>query len=345
MTQCVPINTRDTRSDLIRGLAIWGVVFAHGSNLLLKHGVALIPVETFSWPVPVFVILSAFFSAGSILRNDQIHYWQSVRKRLLRLGIPFLAWSVLYLIVERKAWHLSILKIITQDFAGYGWSGQYYFIILLQSAFILPVLARMRFGVRTVIASFAALETTVIILPNVHWHPDLLRKILDDRFLPFWIPHLLLGVWLTRIWHNRLRSVMPAAVGWLLLLACSVIFANQVRICSAFGSGLWVGYQTPVDVLLSPLFFFALVSAVTTLPTPIAGVVRQLGVYSLGIFCINPLMIRLIVMIPTRGIDASPRYWILTHGIAPFVTVSIIVILCGLGSRFLELIGLKRLVR
>jgi peptidoglycan/LPS O-acetylase OafA/YrhL len=336
---------RDSSADILRGAAIWGVAYVHGHHLLLGSVTPVLSSDAFSWCVPIFVILSGFFGAGSVERErlrPQASYMVSVRRRLGRLLIPYLAYSFVYCIAN-SFWKHSPKQIVTVDFAGYGWSGQYYFIILFQCAIFLPWLVRFRCRPWMVLCSFAILEAVIFALPAIKWHASLLRKVLDDRFSPFWIPYLLLAIWLHRAWQARLRSVTSPLSAWPMSAIMLLLLACQERIYAALHFNSWVTYQKPLIVALAPFMFIALISMAKSLPGRIQGVFAQLGSYSLGIFCLNPLVIRGVANVVKFDSSRLPVW--LAMFILPIMTVTGVVGVCYLICRVLEKCGLRALVR
>ncbi|HEY2584815.1 MAG TPA: acyltransferase, partial [Tepidisphaeraceae bacterium] len=195
----VPVDkTRDSAIDVMRGLAIIGVVYVHGS-WLLGHGAApVIPSDWFRYDVGAFVAIAAYLASRSTSAQS-LGYWPAVGKRLSRLWMPFLVWSLLYFACNADWRTLTPTKLLTRHFLGYGWSGQYYFLILFQLALIQPFFHRMRVSARMVAAIYAVGALGLALLHCGVPGSEFALK-LAERPVVYWAPFIGLGVWLA---HNR----------------------------------------------------------------------------------------------------------------------------------------------
>ena len=105
-------------------------------------------------------------------------------------------------------------RVISRHFTGGGWGGQYYLIILLQAAFILPLLNRVKLPGMVPPAAFILLMAwAALVAGHAEWPTSTAGKFLDDRAVLFWLPYLLLCSWLSARWNGRLRTAVPPLVG------------------------------------------------------------------------------------------------------------------------------------
>ncbi len=336
---------RDRRADVMRGLAVFGVVYIHSSNVVDLGRPPLLSGAGFGWCVPVFIILAGFFAARPP-RTGPLPYWAQVGHRSLRLWVPFVAWTLVYFLAHRGWRGGHPMKIITRDFAGYGWSGQYYFVILIQAAFILPLAGVICIRRAWVVASFGLLLVWTIAVGRVHaWHGTTAGKLLDDRPVIFWVPDLLLGVWLTGRWKGRLAAPVSAVVGVGVVIGCTVLLAVAPGLSHERLTGP-TPYQNPLVVLLAPVVFAGLATTADALPGAIARLVALAGRYSLGVFCLNPLVVevagRLLPSLAAGGTSAVASAGALVVPVAIAVAVTAVAVLVSVG---LGRCGLARLVR
>jgi peptidoglycan/LPS O-acetylase OafA/YrhL len=179
---------RDANADVLRALSILGVVAIHA-------GLPFTGPTRFC--VPVFVCLFAFYFERGLQVSDS--GWRYVVRRLLGLGAPYLFWTAVYVFVfhEISDWRTTPLRTIVGGWlGGYGWPGQYFFIIVFQLALVMPILHGVR---RTAILQclLIAAYGFDICAEASFQHFDLVGRIGDRLFL-YWLPYALLGVLLAR---------------------------------------------------------------------------------------------------------------------------------------------------
>jgi fucose 4-O-acetylase-like acetyltransferase len=201
-------GVRDLHADWLKAAAIVGVVCIHAG--LPFH-------DVFRFGVPVFVGLWAFYLEKALSRRRPETHARFLVQRMVELAVPYLAWTLLY--IEKfyaSRWSATPLHTIVGGwFGGYGWSGQYYFVILFQLTLLFPLLRRCVAQVPTlpVIAAGVALNVLA-----GYWLLDH-RWIgaVGDRLFIYWIPYVVMGIALARGQFRRTPGLVMVAV--LLLLA------------------------------------------------------------------------------------------------------------------------------
>lgn len=333
-------------ADFVRGAAIFGVVYIHGSFTFLSARAApLIPQASFTWCVPVFVILTAFFAKRAANESETLTFRAYVKqagKRLKRLLPPFIAWSSFYILL-RNDWHgIGLARIVSRYFSGYGWSGQYFLIILIQLAVIFPLLCRIRIGLSSCIIAFCAHLAASIILPGLFRNEDLMRKMLDDRCALFWMSYAMFGIYLARTnLMSRQVTARRVAVSLMVLVLGIGLTTEDPRISELMSSARpWAAYQHPMIIIASPFIFMSLVTLGVALHGKLMEVVAAVGRYSLGVFCLNPLVIIVLSKISVQV--AANREMCL---VLPLLAAAFITLTCYLLSILLANLGLSFLVR
>jgi surface polysaccharide O-acyltransferase-like enzyme len=86
-------TTRIIWLDVVRILAIYFVVLVHSLGAAASN--STISSAFASTCVPLFVILS-----GALLLNKQESYSSFYKKRLLRLGLPWATWTIIYVLIK-----------------------------------------------------------------------------------------------------------------------------------------------------------------------------------------------------------------------------------------------------
>lgn len=338
-------KTRDSAIDVLRGLAIIGVVYVHGCWLLSNGTAPFIPSDWFRYDVGAFVAIAAYLAARST-SVQSLGYWPAVGKRLARLWMPFLVWSLLYFACNVDWRILTPTKLLTRHFLGYGWSGQYYFLILFQLAFFQTFFHRMRVSVRAVVAVYAAGALGLALLHCGVPGSEFALK-LAERPVVYWAPFIVLGIWLA---HNRdaferrfarVPSSMIAVV--CLLASCAPLI--QDHYFPHDGVTKTLIHLRSSNLIGSTAFFLgAWLLARRGAFAAVEGLLRIMGRYVLGIFCLNPL----VIMASERLAAACGVEHAIPHWLGPFmwvVSIPLVVLLSLAGSAAVEALGAGRLVK
>ncbi len=191
---------RSKKIDQIKGIAILGVIYIHVSGAFgyVDSYLHDVTYALSRLTVPCFIVLFSYFFERKLIKdNNAIVYIN----RLYTLLIPFCFWSLLYFFItaDLATVTLNQIKIITMYWGGYGWSGQYFFILLFQVILVFPVLRRL--AENKAIRLLALLLTSVLFVLNTYFYhlvPEIIAKI-SDRLIIYWIPYVLLGILMARI--------------------------------------------------------------------------------------------------------------------------------------------------
>ncbi|VTU27834.1 Fucose 4-O-acetylase [Variovorax sp. PBL-H6] len=204
-------GTRDLHADYLKAAGIVGVVCIHAG----------LPFQdVYRFGVPVFIGLWAYYLEKALARRASGTHLAYLGQRLAELGVAYIAWTLLY--VEKfydGRWEATPMHTIVGGwFGGYGWSGQYYFVILFQLTLLFPLLRRWVAEVPTlpVIAAGVALNVAA-----GYWmFENRWISAVGDRLFIYWIPYVAMGVALARGEFGRRPGLGIVAV--LLLLAAPI---------------------------------------------------------------------------------------------------------------------------
>lgn len=127
--------------DLLKAIAAIGVVYIHGAIIFGTTSIFQKSIEyLFKFAVPCFLIIWAYFYEISYSKRkgkERIKYTISKFKHLLYI---YLIWGTIYFFLTVDWNTITSIKIITKHFLGYGWSGQYFLLILFQLFILFPIL-------------------------------------------------------------------------------------------------------------------------------------------------------------------------------------------------------------
>ncbi len=138
--------------DILRGIAIIAVVLIHVLNTPIRNLSLSIPNNFFyywqsllNFAVPCFFLISAImvtYSAGMGKINWRVFY----RKKLLKIGLPYLIWSLLYLAARTLTGELTFISFLSPAnwgawlLTGRSYTHLYFLALLIQFYILLPPL-------------------------------------------------------------------------------------------------------------------------------------------------------------------------------------------------------------
>lgn len=271
----------------------------------------------------------------------------AVGKRISRLWLPFLVWSLVYFLCTADVRApITPVKLLTRHFLGYGWAGQYYFLILFQLAFLQPLFKYIRVSGRTVFLTYAA-GTVGLVLLHGHVAGSEFALKLAERPVIYWAPFVVLGMWLARnrdAFEQRFAHVPTPTIAVVCLLAsCAPLIQDHLFPHDRVAATL-IHLRSSNLVGSSAVFLGAWLLARRGAFGAFGGALRVMGRYVLGIFCLNPLII--------LGLQRALAATGLGHGIPDWIApwsallgVPLILLASLLAAAAVEAIGGRRLVK
>lgn len=121
------MKTKDnSRVQFLRGIAIIAVVMIH----TIRGDIAIIIRPFLNFSVALFIFLSGYLTNFSLKDSIRKFY----KKRLIRIGIPYLIWSIIYT-VAYSDYNSFIKNIVTGQACGI----YYYILVYLQLTLLMPL--------------------------------------------------------------------------------------------------------------------------------------------------------------------------------------------------------------
>jgi len=291
-------QTRRLDLDLMRGLAIIAVITIHCMAQVLKlrevGSIAWVIGDVIDsavrWAVPLFVMIS-----GGLLikKSTYLNIGEFYRKRLRRLGLPLIAWPIIYFV-----WYLSTGRLATvSDFfhayiLGKPVGGYHlYFLFLIAGLYaIAPILSAFVSVVsqRQVWVTCCAILTVT----TASFHLNQLLKVpISYNAFSYFIPYVgyfLLGYLLinfkTRMPHQLILSSLASLIT---IVAISLL----TYLTRAAGAGSpFYEYSSLTVIILSVSVFFLIQSVSNGLErvsNKLTQFVRSLSYCSFGIYLIH----------------------------------------------------------
>lgn len=313
----------------LRIVAIYLVVTAHVAIWLAMAEEAF----TFNWwmggwlfylahvSIPVFVMIS-----GALLLDDSRREsaGQFYRRRMIRVGVPLVAWTAVYLAVrvflDRE--ELSAGRAIVLILTGNPYYHLWFLYMIVGLYLVTPAL-------RTFVRSAGRAERVFVIvvgllLANAYFQTDVLlwnnQRSIFTMFVP-WIAFYLCGYELSRIDPRRIPSkylVLTVLVSAGYLAAFSGVFLDRA-------GGVGVRYvfdffSPPVVFLSIAIFWAARLREVTG--RPLEGrrkvALERVSAATLGVYVLHPLVLDLMRIGLSKHADGGN--FIAAVIVIPFVT-------------------------
>jgi hypothetical protein len=181
--------------------------------------------------------------------------------------------------------NLTFISILSKHWSGYGWSGQYYFIILFQLILLFPLFHLLAANLKKHIVALYILSIIfyIVIAYSGWFHISVVSKINDRPFL-YWIPYVLLGI----IYANKsiFKFSLPLSLGLISILLVPLEL-------------YWVHPKSESVYMLPSVFISTMVLlssmeskvSYSSIPAWAVKPVQKLASHTLGIFCVNPFVI------------------------------------------------------
>jgi len=312
----------------LRLVALYAVIILHVSSLLLmQHG--KVPMSDWMvadffnaivrFAVPAFVMVS-----GALLLNREYEIGDFLKKRLVRVVIPFIFWSLVYVgyswyneditFTDDAWWNITmVLHLLKTGSAYHLW----YVYMLIGLYFFIPVIGKfVRNASEKEILYFLAVWFAVMLITQ----PYLLRynPSVDMHYFAGFAGYLVLGHYLAykefNIKHLQLWMI-------LLFVASVILIALGSRMLA--GGKQWPGtmfYEpvSPLVMLLSGSAFMAFRLSKTKLSLLIMRIRDFVGNFNYGIYLAHALILFLL----------DDRYGISYKFCTPIVSIPLTALIC-----------------
>ncbi|MBU1442794.1 MAG: acyltransferase family protein [Gammaproteobacteria bacterium] len=320
--------SRDLRADFLKAAAIVGVVLIHSSVPLS---------DVYRFCVPAFIGLWAFYAEKSMARREVPEQRAYLWHRGIELAVPYLAWTIFYIwMFESSHWRTASLHTIVGGwFGGFGWAGQYYFVILLQLVVLFPLLRRIATERTTMPLIFGGCLLNVA---AGYWLFDnRVVAAIGNRPFVYWLPFAFAGIALARGQFKGNPVLLAAAAVALLCLA--PFESRSVAETSYFSVSVTVASLCLLAAAVLADRRDGTATRTAREPDPFTNVVRVLGRNTFAIFVANVLMIE---MISRAGVSTYLGAHV-GRG-APFAVAALAILGCLFMSRGLRAVRLGVLV-
>lgn len=208
--------------DILRGLAIICVVMIHSSGMGFKFpsdsfnfNLTILSRQIINIAVPLFLAISGYFLAKKNISNLD-EYFIFLKKQIPKIYIPFLFWSIIWLILGVFIFNKSISDELFK-LVIFQSSGPYYFIaLIIQYYILLPTLKYLANFKGLIISLFISIVSIGIVFYIRNYMGVNLPLILYAGNFPIFLVFFVLGLYL--------GSLEKISMSNKLLISLSIIF-------------------------------------------------------------------------------------------------------------------------
>ncbi|MBU2709102.1 acyltransferase family protein [Zooshikella marina] len=313
--------------DVLRCLAALAVIAIHVLGPLrelynvipLHQWLAAVEINALMrWAVPIFIMIS-----GALLLQEQhpFNLQHYLTRRVVKVVIPFLAWSVIYALIAGYSGQNGsldqVITIIENANNEPTWYHLWFFYDFIPLYFIIPLLALMihKLGHERI----KLLITGWLLLTLVNWlnieTPLRVNIVLYSGYLIF-------GWYLANHTPIHTRWLI---VGGLLAAATNLVGSWYWSMLKDGYSSFFMGYKTLNTVLIAGMIFTLCKQYSEQIPLYLKPVIAHLARYSLGIYLLHP-----IILIPIRDLNNGVYDWFGHNIVAiPFITCIVFILSYG----------------
>jgi len=269
--------SRIVELDYIRAVAMFAVIVIHVTSTYIFansgfsfHGVnlAYFMNQAARFAVPVFILVSG---ASLSLSNKKESYPRFLRRRFLKIAVPYIIWCAVYLFSKYNYdWRLMFSESAGTLASRYGLglltgnlgSNLYFVVIILQLYIIFPALKKIkaRFPKGTLAVSLVVtlyFQTANYVNDLGYIHMPLLTRGYDWELFPTWLFLFVVGMYLNRQTLDRLFAFCKkyAALIFLCFVAAAVLVTAEARFMRTPTSSI-----KPQLIIYAGVALFAIIS-------------------------------------------------------------------------------------
>jgi surface polysaccharide O-acyltransferase-like enzyme len=299
------LSKRIASIDFAKTIGIFGVVAIHSYTDQGESTLIDLFLGYFEFAVPLFIVFSFYLSETKLL-NRKVGKSYFINSRFKRLFIPYAFWSLFYYALWNFGSSASVTKVITGYFTGFGWAGQYFLLVMMQLTVIYPFIRTAKFSRTVTIVSFIICVISIYVPLSYLQISPLINK---AGFVPFFysIPYLIWGIFLARQQASPRFEGHIFGLSLILLSPLLMIFERRVIDINSLG---YASISSLLSVCVASYYLIQIEPFFMQHYSKHVGIIAQ---HTLGIFCLNPLIIylmRKIVEFSLRDLSPSASWLI-----------------------------------
>ena len=324
----------------LRVFATFGVIFLHvASPMLYEYGnisnldwwVGNIYESSVRFCVPIFLMISG----ALILSKTYESTGEYFKKRFLRILLPFLFWSIIYIVSSLflkfiNGEHLSFIEVLKFTFLKFrdGASFHLWYVYLIIGLYLIfPIIGKwLSKSNKHEIKYFLGLW-----LLTIFAHLPFIKKFIPNIEISYFSGYIgfpILGYYLskTNFNFNRKKAVYILLIlTGILITIFGTFFITKHK--GVFYDGFYTYSYLSLNVIIFSIGIFLLFKNFVKLGTKATSVILFFGKYSYGIYLVHNL-----VLWALRGVGFSFAF------INPIIGIPITSVLCFIISTFIILV-------
>lgn len=285
----------------LRAISIIAVIVIH--SLTVGDDYVLALRQFINFCVALFIFLSGYLTDTNIGSTREFY-----KKRILRVAIPYVIWSFVYIVIDRD---FSIMSIVKKMITGQACGAYYYIIVYIQLVLLTPVC--IKFIKKRKYRYLGHLTPITVIILSVFAylkHP-----------IPFPYNSLTFLVWFIFYFYGmqvrnynletKLKEDLNKNI--MLYIGCVVLSILEGKLWSHIGDFSMAISQIKISSILTSICFINIAIAIQGKVVANSNVLKNIGDYSFGIYLIHLLFIKL-------AREVMPGY--------TFLTIIFVVVCC-----------------
>jgi surface polysaccharide O-acyltransferase-like enzyme len=285
--------------DDIRAFAALSVIAIHATApYVISEPAGFIWNQLMRYAVPLFIILSGFLLYYADRKKEHLNYGQFMRKRLTKIFIPYLIWTLVYTLFKMRE---ELTDRGTEALPDVGWAfvHLYFLIIMFQLYLLYPVLRLWvkHSAKQALFISFLCTfltQTWTYVHSVMGWFVEIPQV---TRIFPVWLFFFVLGMYTAQYkdrWEGWLkRTGVLIALYWIVSI---VLLLADSWITETYGASI-----KPAVVLYtitSYFFFYYICTGKQRRERQGRGFIQWLSAQSFLIFLLHPLILTVLRLLP-----------------------------------------------
>ena len=298
---------------ILRGVAICAVVAIHTFSIATTNvttGAASWAYQFFhnliQFAVPCFIFISSVLLSYP-LKNNQLDVKSFYLKKVYRIVIPYLLWTLFYLVLKVVTGQLAVSELFQWKnwvfwiTLGKSYTHLYYMSIILQLYLLAPLLLKVVKGIQNLFKKYDFIAVVVISIVLEVSIYLLNKKVIYQHFkyhstLMIWYIYLILiGIWVG-FNYERFKTGLKRHISliWILFGINMIIYIGYVvlKVKQVSFNTMWYQFNWFAYAMFAILVVFWICLKVTekNIENPLIHWIELLGDYSFGIYLMHPVI-------------------------------------------------------
>lgn len=209
--------------DLLRGLAIIGVVAIHSTGIgytfndrIIDFNLTVFWRQIINFSVPMFIAISGFFLANKDTSSTYL-YFQFIKKQVPRVLIPYIVWSLGYLCIDFLK-GATIPSLIYRFFTFTSSVPFYFIILIIEYYLLLPILQKLATTKGLIISALISSLSCFLIF-YFRYYTNITLPIFLVGSAPSLLIFFVLGLYV------RKNDISLSNLSLILLIVCGLAFS------------------------------------------------------------------------------------------------------------------------